>query len=300
MAIGLITYMDSVRKEDVVDVVTNISPGETPLLTGLSESADAQNTLHEYLTATLAAAAVNGQVESVDHTLVDLTQPTRLTNKTQIFSKDITVSGTEQVVANYAGNPLDYQTVLKMKELARDIELALMAGSCNTSGASGSARYLAGVINGISTNATTRNSGSSLGETDFNNIMNMIWLGTSQVADEVYVGGTLKRDISAFTAGNTKYVQADAARLYNPVSVYESDFGVHKIMLHRNVPNGANAKMLVAIRNEYWKKAWLTGRRPKVTDIAKSGDSSKKQIIAELTLENRAEAASAAVGGFTS
>lgn len=45
MAIGLITYQDGSRREDLIDVVTNVSPKETPLLTGLPMGPAAKQTL---------------------------------------------------------------------------------------------------------------------------------------------------------------------------------------------------------------------------------------------------------------
>lgn len=299
MAIGLITYMDASRREDLVDVVTNISPQETPLLSGLGEGNQAVQTLHEWLTASFAAYGDNAQAEASAFGAVDLTQPARATNNTQIFKDDILVSGTEIAVnVGSAQGAFEYQIEKNMKEHAKDIELALMNGS-RASGDSGVARRLVGVINGITTNSTTRASGSSLGETTFNDIIEMVYNSTDSVADEVYTGATLKRDISGFTAGMTKFLSADDKRLVRPVDVYESDFGIHKIFLHRTVGNGANAKELVAIKNELWKVSWLRGRRTKVYDLQRDGDRERAELISELTLENRGQDASAFVGGFT-
>ena len=156
-----------------------------------------------------------------------------------------------------------------------------------------------GVINSISTNATTRASGSSLGETTFNDIMDLIKASTDMVADEVYVGTTLKRDISAFTANSTRNVDATDKRLVNSVDVYDGDFGVHKIFWHRNITNSANAKELLAIRNETHALSWFD--KMSVTRLpSESVDRSRAQIMAKLTLENRGEAAGAFVDGFTS
>lgn len=296
MAIGLITYDDTSRREDLIDVVTNVSPKETPLLSGLPMGPRAMQTLHEYTTDTFAAYADNAQVESSAFTVTDLTQPTRSSNNTQVFADWIQVSGTEIAVKGVV-EAYNYQTNKNLTEHAKDLELAFMAGS-RASGSSGVGRRMTGVINALTTNATTRNSGSSLGETDFNDIMNLIWDSTGEVATEVYTGATLKRDISGFTAGNTKNISADDNRLVNAVDVYESDFGMHKIFLHRNVPNGANAKMLVAINPKYHLQSWL--RPTKVERLSKDGDRERSQIISEVTLEHRGEATGAAVGGFTS
>lgn len=295
MAIGLITYQDTSRREDLIDVITNVSPSETPLLSGLPMGNGAKQTLHEYAVATFASAADNAAVEAKDFAAVDLTQPTRATNVCQIFEDAVRVSGTEATVDGVT-NAYNYQIDKNMVEHAKDIELAMMAGS-RASGSSGVARRMTGIINALTTNASTRSSGSSLGETDFNNIMELIWNSTGEVATEVYCGATLKRDISAYTAGNTRNMSADDKRLTRPVDVYESDFGLHKIFLHRNVPSAANAKMLVAINPKYHRKSYL--RPTNVNPIAKTGDHTSAQIITEMTIEHRGEATGAAVGGFT-
>ena len=98
MAIGLISYQDDAREEDLSNVVTNISPKETPLLTGLPEGQEAKQTLHEYLTATFASSSDNAQVEASAFSAVDLTQPSRSTNNTQILIDDILLSGTEMKI----------------------------------------------------------------------------------------------------------------------------------------------------------------------------------------------------------
>lgn len=296
MAIGLITYQDSSRREDLIDVVTNISPSETPLLTGLPMGSGATQTLHEYTTDTYAAAADDAAVEAAGFTAVDLTQPSRSNNVCQIFKEDILVSETEIAVKGVV-EPYNYQIQKQMVQHAKNIELALMAGS-RASGSSGVARRLAGVINGITTNATTRNSGSSLGEPDFENLMQLIWTSTGFVATEVYTGATLRRDISGFTTAVTRFIAEDDKKLVKPVDVYESNFGVHKIYLHRNVPSAANALTLVAINPNFWRKSYL--RPTHLLPLAPDGDRRRGSVITEMTLENRGEAASAVVGGYTS
>lgn len=296
MAAGLISYMDASRREDLIDVVTNVSPAETPLLKGLPMGPAATQTLHEYTTDTFASSADNAAIEGADFSAVDLTQPSRANNITQIFEKKIQVSGTEIAVDGVV-NAENYQINKTLVEHAKDMELAIMAGS-RASGSSGVGRRMAGIINALTTNATTRASGSSLGETTLNDIMQMIYGSTNEVATEIYIGAVLKRDISGFTAGSTKYTMADERSLTNTVSIYESDFGVHKVFLHRDVPSGANAKMLVAINPKYHLKSYL--RPTFVKDMGVTGDNMKKMIISEMTLEHRGQATGAAVGGFTS
>lgn len=294
MAIGLITYQDTTRAEDVVDLITNVDYKNTPLLSGLGESV-AYNTLHEWLTDAYSSSADNAAVENSDATIVDLTQPTRATNVVQMFRKVISVSDTERAVKVYGqSDPYTYQMQKAMVELARDIEKALMAGTV-ASGASGTARRLGGVIAKITTNATARNSGTSLSETEFNDIMAGVWNGgTDQFADEVYVGSYLKRVISGYTGGSTKYVQSEDKRLTNAVDVYEGDFGVHKLFLHREVPTNT----VVAVDSKKWRIAYLNGRRPKHIPLSKTGSSTKGMIEGELTLEALNEKSSAKRSGY--
>jgi hypothetical protein len=146
-------------------------------------------------------------------------------------------------------------------------------------------------------NATARASGASLGEADFNNVFELIYASTDDVASEVYVGATLKRDISNFTANSTKYIDAQDKMLVRPVHFYDTDFGPTKIYLHRNVSNAANAKALVALKPDTHAVAWL--RRTKAERLTPDGDRERTQIITELTAEHRGQAAEAYVSGYT-
>lgn len=294
MAIGLITHMDTTRKEDVVDLITNVAYKSTPFYSGLAEST-ATNTLHEWLTDTFATSADNAVVENSDPTYVDHTAPTRINNVVQMFRKPVQVSDTERAIAVYgASDPYTYQMQKAATELARDIEKALVAGT-RASGASGTARRLNGAIAQISTNLTARNSGTSLSETEFNDIMSGVWTsGTDQYADEVYTGAYLKRVISGYVAGSTKFIKSDDQRLTNSVDVYEGDFGIHKIFLHREVPTNA----LLAIDSKKWRVAYLAGRRPTHTPLAKTGSATKGMLEGELTLEGLNQGSSAYRSGY--
>lgn len=269
--------------------MTNISPKETPLLSGLPSGRTATQTLHEYAQDAFAAYSDNAQAEGSDFSAVDLTAPTRDNNVTQIFKKSVRISGTE-IAVNGVVSAWNYQMGKAMTELSKDIELAFMAGS-RASGSSGVARRLTGVINALTSNATARNSGSSLGEVAFNDLMQLVWGNTGVQVTEIYTGATLKRDISGFTAGATKFTRIDDGdkRLVNSVDVYESDFGVAKIFKHRNVPSAANGLAIVGINPEYHRISWLTGRYPHMEDVARTGDHRSAQLIAEGTLEHTAK-----------
>lgn len=298
MAIGLITYDDASRREDLIDVVTNVSPQETPLLSTLRRGPDAKQTLHEYPTDTFADSADNAAVEGADFSTVDLTAPSRSQNITQIFTDNIRVSDTEATVSGVVP-ALQYQIQKGLTEHAKDIERALMAGS-TASGSSGVARRLTGVINALTTNATTMASASTLTEDIYNNLMELVWGSTSASAlpNTVFVGSKLKRAISGFTGSNTKNVDAATYRIPNRVDVYEGDFGSQKIMLHRDVPSADTGRSLVGVNTDYHMLSYL--RPTTVRELGKDGDAERRQIVTEMTIEHRAEASGVVANRFNS
>lgn len=300
MAIGLITPMDAANTmvEDVTDVISNISFETTPFYSSLAES-QATNTLHSWLTDTYAASADNAAIEGNDITFTDATVPTRSPNIVQLFQKDVRVSNTEQRVAHYGmADPYTYQLRKKMVEMARDIEKALVAGT-TASGSSGVARRLNGAIALISTNKTVRNSGTSLSETEFNDIMQGIYdNGTDISVDKAFTGAALKRAISGYTAGSTKFTRSEGDKLYNTFSVYESDFGVVTVYLEREVPTTAGNKAILLVDSSKWRVAYLTDGRPQHIPLATIGSAKRGMLEAELTLEARNQASSAYRVGY--
>lgn len=300
MAIGLITPMQQGKTmvEDVTNEVVNVDYASTPFYSSLAES-QATNTLHQWLNDTYATSADNAQIEGNDLSFTDLTEPSRGTNIVQLFQKDIRVSNTAQRVAHYGtGDPYAYQKTKKMVEMARDIEKALVAGT-RASGSSGVSRRLDGAIALVTTNKTARNSGTSLSETEFNDIMQGIYdSGTDISVDKAFTGAALKRVISGYTAGSTKFTQADGGKLYNSFSVYESDFGVVTVHLEREVPTTAGNKAVLLVDSSKWKVAYLTDGRPQHIPLATIGSAKRGMLEAELTLEALNEKSSAYRVGY--
>lgn len=282
----LVTYNDTSRPEDLVQIVTNVAPMETPLLSNLRRGPDAKQTLHEYLTDTYGASADNAAIEGAAFSSDTLVAPTRASNVTQIIRNDIEVSATEDLVSGPSA--LDYQVEKTLVEHAKDIEKAMMAGS-QASGETNGARRMTGVINALTTNATTQASASTLTEDGFNDLLELVWNSTSasELPDMVFVGATLKRTISGFTGGTTKNIDATTYKIDNRVDVYEGDFGTQRIMLHREVPNAASGRSVVGINSRRHAISYL--RPTRVEEIAKVGDSMRKMLVTEVTVEHKAE-----------
>jgi len=281
-ATAKLTYVAVGNKEDLTDIITNLSPDETPFYSTFGK-VKANATYHEYQTDELAAPADNAQIEGVDYTFTRPAARTRLGNYSQIFITNVTVSDTQRAVST-AGleDEFVYQMTKKMKEHARDIEIALVTGTGN-SGASGTARRLKGVLPHLTTNTASGSAtGLALTEALFNKLLQDIWSNGGNPGD-VYVNGTNKQRISDFTAGSTKNMDASSKKLVKPVAVYESNFGVLKIHLHRYIP----AEQVAVLDKELFKTATL--RPTKKVDVAKVGSETRAVIETELTLESRNE-----------
>ncbi len=258
------------------------------MLSGLSRG-EASAVTHEWPVDALKTPAANAQIEGADATFTARVSPTRANNLCQIVKIEFAVSGTEDSVTNAGmAKRYAYEMNKAMKEWSNDMEFALMRGTIASS--SGSAvRSMKGLKAAITTNATAQ-SGTSLSENMLNDYLGTTWEQGGEV-DEVYVGKTLKRRISGFTAGSTKNVQADEKRLINTVEVYESDFGMLKLFKHRYVTqSGDNNLDIVGIEAARFRVALL--RAPKHEALAKTGDAVKGHIVGEGTLEYLAEKSS--------
>ena len=299
MPIGLITYTDTgSRMEDVVDLVTNIDFTSTPFLSSLGEGT-ASNTLHEWQTDTLTAAAANIGIEGADVTVADIAGPTRVNNVVQMFQKTVTVSDTEMALPHYGiNNPMSYQTNKRLKELARDIEKALILGT-RASGASGVGRSMNGAIAQITTNKTARASGTSFSEDEFNAMIAGVFdNGTDSAADLVLCGSYLKRVVDKWTTNVTRNIDASEKRQILSTTFYESSFGIHEFRISREVPSAAGTAGVLAVDTSKWRVDYLTGRRIQATPLAKTGSATKVLIEGELTLVGLNEKSSAYRGGY--
>jgi len=281
MAIGLITYGDVSRQEDVADLIVNVDYKSTPFLSRIGESV-ATNTYHEWLNDTYATPAVDAGVEGADVSIIDLSAPARQGNVVQLFQKVVTVSDTEIAIPHYGLNdPFEYQTQKKMVELARDMELAHIAGTVG-SGNSGVARYENGAIALITSNKTARTSGTSFTETELNALLNLVYnSGTDEDVDLLLTTPYMKRVIDQFATNVTRYVDVDEFKQVLRVDVYTSSFGQHEIVMERNIPNGS----VLGVDTSKWRTAWLVNRRVAIRPLAKTGSATKALMEGEATLE---------------
>lgn len=295
----LVTYDNTTRKEDLLDLISDVTPDDTPLATMLKTS-KASNTLHEWTEDYITPpTSVTFASEGSAATYSALTQPVRRNNITAILTETYRVSGTEREVTQVGGDPLDYQAGKAMKNWKMKQEFAIVNGSL-ASGASGTARGMSGLINVITTLYTARNSGTSLSETEFQDMHQDSWNqgGTDNSFDLVLVPFGLKRKIDGFTAGATKYVDQSDKKLTQPVAIYETSAGIARIMQHRYTPSAAATPgpRFLGLKEDKFRIAYL--RKPFREMLAKDGDRENGQVLGEFTLEYLSERSSVNRSGY--
>ena len=307
------------NREDLLDLITNISPSETPFFSGLRKTT-CGSTLHEWLLDGLdqpgdpdvGDADVQCTPEASDADFDDLSPRCRINNRTHIFRKTFDVSDTQRAV-KVAGisDEYAYQASKALKNLALIIEFALLhsisAGDQTADQESGvcTSPNVCRKMDGILHAATWDSKDFSCLASEFqgsildpagspyteltaellDDLSQFGWVKGAAFKN-VWVNAYQKRKISSFCIGcQEKTVAASDKKLVNAVDVYDSDFGLRRINLHRYIPT----RTLLQTDDDYLAIAILRAIKSEI--LARVGNSTKGMIEGELTLEVRTPAA---------
>ena len=302
------TYDSVGEREDLSDVIYNISPTDTPFLSSAAKTS-ATAVLHEWQTDALAAASTsNAVIEGDEATLDAVTATTRLSNSCQIMDKTVVITGTQEAV-DKAGraSELAYQIAKKAKELKRDMEAQITTNNAEVTGSATAAREMGSLGAWVATNDVMGTSGTSgsvgnTARTDgtqraftedlLKSVIKSVW---NEGGDPtmIMVGPFNKQKLSGFTGNSTRFDAGADATLYTSVDVYASDFGQLQV-----VPNRfSRDRDCYVLDMNYWGIAFL--RDFTMHELSKTGDSEKRQLLVEATLESRNEAASGLVADLT-
>jgi len=295
------------QREDLADVIYDISPQDTPIMSSIGKG-KATAVYHEWQTDALASANTsNAAVEGADATAATLTPTVRIGNYTQIVQKTTQVSGTLESV-DKAGRKSEkaYQLAKASAELKRDIEAIITANQGRDAGSSTTARKMGSLLSWIKTN-TNKQSATTAGADPTTIGVSTRTDGTTRTFQESMLkdvvqkvfssGGTptllvvppaLKQVVSGFTGLTQHRYNSNATAeitILAGADLYQSDFGVLQIVPNRFM----RSRDALVLDPEY---ASLNYLRPfQTNDLARTGDSEKTQILAELTLEVKNEAA---------
>lgn len=305
------------NREDLLDIITNISPMDTLLLSGL-EKVPANNIVHEWLTDILASFGnpdaanpnleVQASAEGSDATFNALTPRKRLCNITHIIRRTFDVSDTQRDI-NTAGirDEYVYQIRKASMELARFIEFALLHSIQQVQTTQGNAvgvtpRKMEGFYQyaadndptcattlglssaemGTVTTVTGTSPTSCLDECILNTQLQAMWV-KGAMTDTMWLPAAQKRSLSNLTLNpnsNVRYnINVADRTVINTVDFFQSDFGTIRAFLHRYQ---TSSRISMAEVN----KLRIAVLRPVLAvELAKLGSSTKGMVEWEGTLE---------------
>lgn len=237
----------------------------------------------------------NASLEGADTPTARFTNRTRSGNYTQIFTATVEVSGTDMAAGQLGlADEMDYQKQERLRELIRDLENTVVNGGqpgSNPEGSGSVRRTMKGIIQHLSTGVFHTGdsgfpAGNDLEEDKVNYVLRKIWESSNGNVDLIVVGGFQKRKINAFSSDSRTYGATDTT-FTDMVSIYESDFGICRIVTTRWMPqDGA-----LFLDSSRLKVLPLSGRSFHFKPLASSGDYECGELIGEYTLELKNEAA---------
>jgi hypothetical protein len=299
------------QPRSLVEIITNIAPADTPAYTRFGDT-KATQTMHEWTKDTLQDPGENARLEGAETTDFAGSQVTGASNRTQILQKAVQVSGTSQAVKQAGlAHQYNYQLALRMKEIKKDAEYALLANQVESAVSVTVARRMRGLAAWIITNyfggsggaaATPGVAGSSAVAGARRALTHEMIADAMQAAYEqggnptvLMAAPSVRRKVTnVLKTVNVQNEDVTDRRATDTIRVYESDFGTLSIVSNRvqaKVPYAADALFLLDV--QYWKKAFL--RSFFEEKLANTGDNMKGHIIGEFTLEARAEESSAMI-----
>ena len=293
-------------REDLSDMIHNVTPEETPFYSK-SRKTKASNTYTEWQTDSLRASAANAHIEGDATTAEARTATTRLGNYTQIFKNAVVVPDTDEGLSKAGrAKEIAYQALKIAKEQKLDIEKALFDNNARVAGNASTARELAGVpawltsntetgatgadATGDGTDARTDGTQEAFSQSRFDTIMQSIWENGGR-PDTVYLSAFQMNVALGFTGNNNQRsnVQAGDDKVIKSMAVYVTPWGTVEFLPSRE----NRSRDVFIMQDDMWEIPVLRGTKNK--ELAKTGDNTTRQIVTELTLCAKNEAASGGV-----
>ena len=285
-------------REDLSNIIYDVSPEDTPFYSK-AKKVKATNTYHEWQTDALRSSAANAHVEGDDTTANSRTATVRRGNYTQIFKNAVVIPDTDKGL-NKAGraSEIAYQMLKTAKEQKLDIEKALFDNNARVAGNSSTARELAGAPawltsntdfgdnegadpTGDGTDARTDETTTlqAFDQTRFDGVMQSIWEAGGK-PDTVYLSAFQMNKALAFTGNNNQRsaVQAGDMKVVKSLDVYVTPWGTIEFLPSRE----NRSRDVFIMQDDMWSVAVLRGTTN--TELAKTGDNTKRQVVTELTL----------------
>lgn len=310
------TYGAVGNREDLADIIYQISPEETPFLSTVGRK-PVSATYHEWQTDTLANVNLtNNRAEGAEWAYQVVDPTTRVGNRTQISSKEIIISRTQETVSKAGrSSELARETAKKGKELKRDMEGILLSNQASDAGSAAGAtnRTLGGFRAWLVSNTNVGTGGSDGGFSAGN--VSAATDGTERAfakpdLDDVILkthtsGGNM--DIIMMSAYNktvfaTFMSDANVApfryaadkgqknAIIATADIYASSFGELAVISNRQMTNAGStvARNVFVMDTDMASVGMLDDIKRE--NPAKTGDATKRVLVCEYTLVMNNEA----------
>lgn len=296
------TTYDTVGKaEDVSDLITSITPTETPFLSSISkEGIDATNP--QWQEDSLRAPAANKNVQGFDAVATARTPTVMRQTYTQILADTFKISKTDDRVKKYGRDKeVAYQSMKMGKELKKDLEFALVGAAQNAAVGNGTdtpsamASAFGQAVGGaamIHSDLIESNGGTARAFTE------ALLLSVHQKAYNagaepklLMINPSDSLKIAEFTgaSGRNRTINDGSKKVVNAVDIYVSPFGELKVVLNRVmkkfVADPASVGEALVYNPDFWKLLVL--RDWKREELAKTGDNEKHMMVGEFSLKHR-------------
>ena len=310
------TYEATGNREDLSDIIYNISPEETPLVS-MAGKRSVSSVLFEHQTESLPSISTTAQLEGDTIVATTANDTERNSNQCQIMYRSAAVTGTQMAV-NRAGvaDELAHQLSLMGRSLKRDVEKLMLGNTVVNTGAAGTARTTAGILAKLATNiskgggsganptaaqarvgSTARTDGTARAFTEvlLKAVLKLCYDNSGDQPTQILMSSANKQLASAFSgrASATQVVAlpSKADEVQANVSVYIGDFGTYAIQADRFI---RGEKDVLVLNPEFVKIAQL--RAFETQEIGRTGDAVGKYIIWEGGLQIDNELAHGLVG----
>ena len=295
------TYQSGNNAEDVTDIIMNISPVDTPLLT-LAKRSKAEATYTQWPIESLSAVdSTNANIEGDDATVDASSTPTLVGNYTQLVDKVASVTTTQNAIHKYGvSDEMAKQMAKKGKELKRDMESIMLLNQARVVGAAATAQKMRSMGSWLTTNtargATGASGSATAAATDgtqraftealFKTVLVACATNANDMPTLVMAGPANRANLSSQLSGtSTRYYELKDGDLNASISVYRSDYGPLKFVMNRF----QRERDMWFLNPDYVKIRTLEPMQ--TVDLARTGLTEKKQVWTNFTLEVSNEAA---------
>jgi hypothetical protein len=282
-------------KENISDVISNLSPRKTPMQSALGNEKVTQP-LFQWQEDSLRAVAVNAKIDGDDASYVAVVPTVMRSNYTQIFAEAIVVSDRADVISTYGRKrEFAYQMAKSAAQVKRDREHALVGtAGVKAAGAAGTASTMAGFQQQLdATTVQYMGAATALSEAKLVTALQTAFTNGAEPT-RIHVTPSNSVVLAAFASAAGRYrtitgPNDKTTTLVNVVNLYVSPFGEQKVEINRF----QRASNTLIFDPDMWTNVTLRPWERK--DLAKTGDSTKAMILGEFSLKHKNFFASAAV-----